>query len=119
MTPEALRAFRFYLEKTASVDASGHHYEEMDDAKWKQTAKDLPLVIAGSALGYGVGKTLAEEIGRRAAKEMAGGNPPLWIRHLPLAAQTASSIGAYAFGRSREGLRMRREAASAAQKRSG
>lgn len=86
--------------------------ETMDGPSWRQTLKDAPLVIGGTALGYGVGKTLSEEIGRRIAQNVAAGAPkPAWVRHAPLVAGIASSLASYAFGRSREEGRRRREEA--------
>jgi hypothetical protein len=86
--------------------------EKMDRESWKQTAKDLPVVIAGTGLGYGLGRTLAEEVGKRTAKKVVeGGKPPGWLKHVPLATSLASSASSYAFGRSREALRKRREEA--------
>lgn len=86
--------------------------EKMDRESWKQTAKDIPIVIAGTGLGYGVGRTAAEEIGKRTAKHvMSTGKKPGWLKHVPLATSIASSIGSYSFGRSREAMRRRREEA--------
>lgn len=86
--------------------------EKMDRESWKQTAKDMPVVVAGTGLGYGLGRTLAEEVGKRTAKKVVeGAKPPGWLKHVPLATSLASSVSSYAFGRSREALRKRREEA--------
>lgn len=105
-----LRAFRSELSKISGIDTEGRRYEEMDGAKWLQTAKDLPVVVLGSALGYGIGKTFADEAGRRLAQR--GGVPPEWVKYVPIGTQIASSIGGYAYGRSRRLMAERREEAS-------
>lgn len=90
-------------------------YEKMDAAKWKQTAKDLPVVIAAQGVGWGIGKTLADKYEQRALR--SGGPAPKWVRHAPAIAGALNSVGAYALGRSRAELKERREAASAAAKK--
>lgn len=82
--------------------------EKMDRESWKQTAKDMPAVILGTGLGYGVGKTVAEEVGRRVNR---GGVQPAWVKHAPLASAMASSLASYSLGRTRAGLKKRRDAA--------
>jgi len=97
-------------------------HERMDRAKWVQTAIDLPLVIGATGLGYGVGRTLADRLGERTAREaLRTGRKPGWIKHLPLATSIMGSVGSYALGRSRAEMRSRREEASrrAQEKRSG
>lgn len=86
--------------------------EKMDRESWKQTAKDVPVVVASTGLGYGVGRTVAEEIGKRTAKRaLETGKKPGWLKHVPLATSMASSVGSYALGRSRGQLKHRREEA--------
>ena len=81
--------------------------ERLDKEGWKQTAKDMPVVMLGTGLGYGVGKTVSEEIGKRLG---VSGRRPGWTKHVPLATSIASSMGSYAMGRSREKMRQRRQA---------
>jgi hypothetical protein len=97
------------LKKKAMVHPSAQHASEtMSPAGWKQTFKDVPLSILAGGLGYGIGKTLAEMIGERAA---AGGQRPGWLKAVPLGLAATSAAGAFAASRAREGLKKRREAA--------
>lgn len=82
--------------------------ETMDEASWKQTLKDIPLVILATGLGYGVGKTVAGHLGQTLAQ---GGVKPAWTKHIPAATALLSSLGSYAMGRSRSELARRREEA--------
>lgn len=81
--------------------------ETMSPAKWKQTAKDVPLSILAGGLGYGIGRTLAEVIGDR----VATGGRPAWMKAVPAVMAGVSMAGAYAASRSRDGLKRRREEA--------
>lgn len=95
----------------------GQPVEGMSKAKWKQTAIDLPLVIVGSGLGWGLGQTASELFSEHAARHAwATGQKPAWIRHLPVATGMASSLGSYALGRAHSKMKERREAADAADK---
>ena len=38
--------------------------ERMTRAKWRQAAKDVPVAILAGGLGYGIGRTLTELIGK-------------------------------------------------------
>lgn len=99
--------------KTVGVKtAAPQQPDVMDRESWKQTAKDLPRVIAATMVGYGVGKTLAEEIGKRVAvNAFEAGVKPGWVRHAPMAAAVLSSMASYSFGRSQEEARRRRDEA--------
>lgn len=82
--------------------------EKMDEEAWKQTLKDLPLVILATGLGWGVGKTISSSLGQQLAQ---GGVRPTWTKHIPAATAILSSLGSYAMGRSRGELARRREEA--------
>jgi hypothetical protein len=90
--------------------------EKMDKQRWKQTAKDLPLVIAATGIGYGLGRTGAELAAKRLTKKgpVAG-----FAKHLPMVASMASSAGAYALGRARGKMKERRDVASETGKLAG
>lgn len=110
-TPPRVGTFRVKTVGTKIAKAEPPH-ERMDAESWKQTAKDLPRVIAATTIGYGLGKTLAEEIGKRVALQaVESGTKPAWVRHAPLAAAVLSSMASYSFGRTQEEARRRREEA--------
>jgi hypothetical protein len=92
-----------------SRDAQGREYDAMNREKWIQTAKDVPIVILGTGLGYGLGKTVAEEVGKRLA---LSGQKPEWLKYAPPAMAAISSLSSYALGRSRAEMQKRREQAS-------
>lgn len=68
---DSLTRTAFFREvvKLSSVAVGGQQYEEMNTPRWKQVAKDAPAVVLGSAVGYGIGKVIAEELGERAARQ--------------------------------------------------
>lgn len=80
----------------------------MDEESWKQTLKDIPLVILATGLGWGVGKTVSGALGEHLARE---GVKPAWTKHIPAATALISSLGSYAMGRSRAEMARRREEA--------
>lgn len=82
--------------------------EKMDEESWKQTLKDIPLVILATGLGWGVGKTVSGALGEHLARE---GVKPAWTKHIPAATALISSLGSYAMGRSRAEMARRREEA--------
>jgi len=88
-----------------------HSYEEMTKAKWIQTAKDVPVVLAGSALGYGLGRTAGEYLvpkmfqSAEAQSKLKGALP--WV------AAGASGLGSYIALVQHRMLKERREAAEA------
>lgn len=98
-----------FYEKVGSVHAVPPEQSEgMSKSTWKQTLLDLPVVVAGTALGYGVGRVAAEELGARAAKQTASGMPPAWLKHVPMGAAAASTALGYALSRSTAKMRERR-----------
>ena len=84
--------------------------EKMDEERWKQTLKDIPLVILATGLGWGIGKTISGAVGERLARE---GVRPEWTKHIPAATALLSSVGSYAMGRSRGEMARRRDEAGA------
>jgi len=106
-----MRAMRVAMqEKLATRDVRGREFEEMTKAKWKQVAKDVPVVALGSGLGYATGKLLTEQ----AVKRMGGSSPKTrqFLNYaMPMASTMVSATGAYALGRQRELMRQRREKA--------
>lgn len=95
------------MRKHATTDTSGQNYEEMNKARWIQAAKDLPLVMLGTGLGWGVGKTVADAAAPHlgAAGKMAP--------YLPGAIAMLSAGGSYMLGQQREAMKGRRDAAAA------
>ncbi len=110
--PRAPKAGTFGIKtSTAGVGQPPPQYEEMDREKWKQTAKDLPLVVLAGAAGFGVGKTIGDAIGESLATRGVKAGP--WARSIaPLVATGLSTGGAYMFGQTRERMRHRRQQAS-------
>jgi hypothetical protein len=86
-------------------------FEKMDEESWKQTLRDIPLVILATGLGWGVGKTVSGALGEHLARE---GVKPAWTKHIPAATALLSSLGSYAMGRSRAEMARRREEARSA-----
>ncbi len=87
-------------------------YETMSPAKWKQTAKDMPVVIGATGVGWGIGKTIADVAGEKMfAKAMRTGKKPAFLKHAPLVTGALSGLGTYAMMRTREEMKNRREAA--------
>jgi|GEM_PF-6415513 len=82
--------------------------ETMSPAKWKQTAKDLPLAILATGAGYGIGKTLAEVMGERLVQ--TGMKPP-WLQAMPKVLAGVGLVGVLASSMARDGMARRREQA--------
>lgn len=97
-----------------SRDVHGNEYEAMTPASWKQTAKDVPIAILASGLGYGLGATASHYLGEHLGKSIeASGKRPAWLRYTPMAMSAISGLGALGQSRVRELLRARREQANA------
>lgn len=94
--------------------------ERMTPAKWKQTAKDLPLIIGASGLGWGLGKTIGDLAGEHLARHGVPPNPAA-AKYAPLVGSVLASGASYALGRSRGIQAERRDAAEAKsrEKKSG
>lgn len=88
-----------------------HAVETMDGPAWRQTMKDFPIAVLGTALGYGIGKTIAEVVSRH----LAPGVPaPGWVKFAPQAMAGVSALSSIAAARTRGILKDRRDAARAA-----
>ncbi len=114
-----LAAFRDELEKLAQAvtDPSHPDYESMSGPKWKQTARDVAAAVVGTGLGYGIGKTLSEEMGRHALEEtMRHGTPPSWVKGLPVGLGIMTSLGSIAMMRNMAAMKARRQKAEATGK---
>lgn len=116
MDPLVLAAMHAELVKLSTQGYGAppppHDYEEMDHAKWVQTAKDVPVIIAGGALGYGLSKTTAEYLAPKMVKSPEALAKVKSI--LPWVGAGASGLGAYLALQQHHHLTKRREAASAA-----
>lgn len=75
--------------------------EHMTRAKWVQTLKDVPVIIGGTALGYGIGKTLTERTK---------------FKHAPLLGALAGGAASVGMNAITAELRRRRERADAEAK---
>ncbi len=84
-------------------------FETMTKKKWKQTAKDLPVAVLASGVGYGVGRVGAELIGKKL--QSSGLNNPTWLKGMPIATAALGGLGSLATARTRSILRQRREEA--------
>lgn len=82
--------------------------EAMDGPAWRQTLKDLPVTVLSTALGYGIGKTMADVAMKHLSTQAT---MPSWMRFAPHVVGAVSSIAA---ARTRGILKERRDAARAA-----
>ena len=106
-----MRSMRVAMqEKLATRTTRGRDVEEMNKARWKQTAKDLPVVALGSGLGYASGRLLGEA----ASKHLLKGSPQtqkMLSYAIPLTTSMLSATGAYAMGHQRALMKQRRDEA--------
>lgn len=63
-------------------------YEALDRPGAKQTMKDLPVVILGTALGYALGEAAARMVVKRYAQPGA----PDWLKYAPRIVGAAHAI---------------------------
>jgi hypothetical protein len=103
-----LAAMREELAKLATQGYGPvpHEYEEMNKAKWKQTLKDVPVAVLGSAIGYGAGKTLAEYALPHLLSTPAGVAKAQ--KYLPATAAAAGGLSSYLLSVQRGMLKQRR-----------
>jgi len=106
-----LAAMRDELTKIATQGhpAAPQEYEEMTAPKWKQTAKDLGVALAGSAIGYGVGKTTSEYVMPHLLS--SPGAVENAKKFLPAAAAATGGLGTYLLSMQRDMMKKRRELA--------
>ena len=111
-TPIVMRAMHAELSKLASegYGPTPHRYEEMDKAKWKQSLKDLPVAILGTAGGYALGRTLSEYALPHVFSTPS--SQETLKKVLPAASAAAGGIGSYLLALQRGILKDRREQAS-------
>lgn len=81
---------------------TSQEYETMSAKKWKQTAMDVPAAVISSGVGYGIGRTLAEMIGR----DIPG--TPTWVKALPAVTTGVGLLGSFAGMKVRDHLKQRR-----------
>lgn len=94
---------------TAGHGPPPHEYEEMNKAKWKQTLKDVPIALLGTAAGYGLGRTASEYLMPHVfASPQAQDNLK---KILPAASAAAGGLGSFMLSMQRRMLRDRREQA--------
>lgn len=105
MNVDHLRTFGKYAAVIRPEDA-----DVMTPAKWKQTLRDMPVVIGAGAVGWGVGRTLADVV----AERYAGPTATSGAKYAPLLGNILSASAGYAAGRMQSELRKRRDAAERA-----
>lgn len=113
LDPNIISSMRNELTKLATAGVGQppvHQYEEMNKKKWIQTAKDFPVVIAGGALGYGLGHTGAQYLVPKMFKSPEAQQK--LMRGLPWAAAAASGLGSYLAMVQQRMLQERREQAA-------
>ncbi len=91
----------FRIRDELKSAAAGDDERKMTRAKWMQTLKDVPVVIGGTALGYGIGKTLTERTK---------------FKHAPLMGALAGGAASMGMAAIQAELRRRREKAEAEAK---
>lgn len=91
--------------------ARGQQVESMDGPAWRQTLKDFPVTVLASALGYGVGKTMADIAVRHLSTQST---MPAWAKFAPHVIGAVSSVAA---ARTRGILKDRRDSARDADAR--
>jgi hypothetical protein len=85
-------------------------FEEMNAPRWKQTLKDMPIVIGGGALGYAAGRTGAEYLlPKLVTSPEALANVK---KGLPAATAALGGLGAYLALIQHRMLKQRREQAA-------
>lgn len=95
-----ISSFGYHLKLSADDSYGG-----MTAAQWKQTAMDLPLVAAASGVGWGLGKTLADEVARR---NMGPSPTQGYSKYAPAIGSMLAAAAGYTAGRMRGSLSERR-----------
>lgn len=95
---------------TQGIGGAPQEFEEMNAPRWKQTLKDVPIVVGGGALGYALGRTGAEYL----LPKMVTSPEALEKvkRGLPLATAGLGGLGAYLALVQQRMLKQRRNAAA-------
>ncbi len=79
MSPEEYRRFKASLPAGSNVEVSTDRH----DPVWKQSLKDLPIAMAATGIGYGIGKTVADAIADNLHRT---GQRPNWLKYMPAVA---------------------------------
>lgn len=95
---------------TAGHGPPPHQYEEMNKAKWKQTLKDVPVAVLGTAAGYGLGRTASEYLLPHVFSTPQAQENLKKI--LPAAAAAVGGLSSFMLATQRRMLRDRREQAA-------
>lgn len=95
---------------TAGHGPPPHQYEEMSKAKWKQTLKDLPVAVLGTAAGYGLGRTASEYLLPHLLSSPQ--SQETFKKVLPAAAAATGGLGSFMLAMQRRMLHDRREQAA-------
>jgi uncharacterized protein YycO len=93
--------------KTSEAVAPGTR-ERMGASGWRQTATDLPAVIVASGLGYGISKTIADEVVRRRVARGLPALSPTTKKYLPLGLAIGNAVMGYGLAQVRNELQHRR-----------
>jgi len=103
---------RGFGAKVAAEAVRERTFAGMTPEAWKQTAKDMPFVIGAGAVGWGVGKTIADAVAsRHAGPVMTQG-----AQYAPMIGNIIGMAASYTAGRMRAELQQRRnEAAKTAE----
>lgn len=85
-------------------------YEEIDKARWMQTLKDVPIVVLGTGVGYGIGKTLSQYVLPHVFKTPEA--QQTLKKYLPAATTAVGGLGSAMLAVQRHMLRERRDQAA-------
>lgn len=108
--PRGVPVMELFKVATEGHGQPSHQYEEMNKAKWKQTLKDLPIAVLGTAAGYGLGRTTSEYLLPHIFK--TPGSHEVLKKALPAATAVAGGLGSYMLAVQRRMLQERREEAA-------
>ena len=109
------RVVKLAADPVSHAAGTAAEFETMNPAKWKQTLKDVPVAVLGSALGYGVVRTGTELFLKHLRDQgITRATSPRWARYLDLGVGTAGTVAAFTAAMQRNALKKRRLAASAA-----
>jgi hypothetical protein len=66
ISPLHIKAMREAMQEKLATRALHHgtrEFEEMSAPRWKQFAKDAPVIAVGSGAGYALGRLVGEQLG--------------------------------------------------------
>lgn len=99
---------RGFGAKVAAEAVRERTFAGMTPTAWKQTAKDMPFVIGAGAVGWGVGKTIADAVASRHAGPMVTQG----AQYAPMIGNIIGMAASYTAGRMRAELQQRRNEAA-------